>query len=190
MNDVNLREGKRVETMKKERLEDYVRTIADFPEKGIMFRDITTILKDPDGLQMSLDGLCRMLAPVDFDLVLGLESRGFMFGMPIADRLHKGFIPVRKKGKLPAETVSVKYDLEYGEAEIEIHKDAIHPGQRVVIVDDLIATGGTCEAACRLVEELGGVVVKIGFVMELAGLRGREKLAGYDVEALITYPGN
>lgn len=175
--------------MKREKLEDYVRTIPDFPEKGIMFRDITTILQDPDGLEMAVDGLCDLVKDLDFDLVVGLESRGFIFGVPIALKLHKGFIPIRKKGKLPAETLSMKYDLEYGEAEIEIHKDAIKPGQKVIIVDDLIATGGTCQATCRMVEALGGKVEKICFVMELAGLKGREKLQGYDVASLITYPG-
>lgn len=175
--------------MKREKLEDYVRTIPDFPEEGVMFRDITTILKDPDGLKMAVEGLLDLLKDVEFDMVAGLESRGFMFGVPIAYELKKGFIPVRKSGKLPAETVSTKYELEYGEAEIEIHRDAIQPGQKVVIVDDLIATGGTCEAACRLVEELGGEVAKICFVMELEGLKGREKLKKYDVQSLISYPG-
>ena len=175
--------------MKREKLEDYVRTIPDFPEEGVMFRDITTILKDPDGLKMAVEGLLDLLKDVEFDMVAGLESRGFMFGVPIAYELKKGFIPVRKSGKLPAETVSTKYELEYGEAEIEIHRDAVQPGQKVVIVDDLIATGGTCEAACRLVEELGGEVVKICFAMELEGLKGREKLKKYDVQSLISYPG-
>lgn len=175
--------------MKREKLEDYVRTIPDFPEEGVMFRDITTILQDPDGLEMAVEGLCELVKDLDFDLVVGLESRGFIFGVPIALKLHKGFIPIRKKGKLPAETLSMKYDLEYGEAEIEIHKDAIKPGQKVIIVDDLIATGGTCKATCRMVEALGGKVEKICFVMELAGLKGREKLQGYDVASLITYPG-
>ena len=124
-----------------------------------------------------------------FDAVLGLESRGFIFGMPIAYNLHKAFIPVRKKGKLPRETVSAKYDLEYGTAEIEIHKEDLRPGMKVVIIDDLIATGGTVEAAVKLAESLGAEVVKIAFVMELAGLKGRERLAGYDVESVITYEG-
>jgi adenine phosphoribosyltransferase len=130
-----------------------------------------------------------MLEGVEFDAVLGLESRGFIFGMPIAYNLHKAFIPVRKKGKLPRETVSAKYDLEYGTAEIEIHKEDLRPGMKVVIIDDLIATGGTVEAAVKLAESLGAEVVKIAFVMELAGLKGRERLAGYDVESVITYEG-
>lgn len=130
-----------------------------------------------------------MLEGVEFDAVLGLESRGFIFGMPIAYNLHKAFIPVRKKGKLPRETVSAKYDLEYGTAEIEIHKEDLRPGMKVVIIDDLIATGGTVEAAVKLAESLGAEVVKIAFVMELAGLKGRERLSGYDVESVITYEG-
>lgn len=129
------------------RIEDYVISIPDFPEPGIIFRDITGILRDADGLKLSIDKIQEMLEGVEFDAVLGLESRGFIFGMPIAYNLHKAFIPVRKKGKLPRETVSAKYDLEYGTAEIEIHKEDLRPGMKVVIIDDLIATGGTVEAA-------------------------------------------
>ena len=164
-------------------------SIPDFPEPGIIFRDITGILRDADGLKLSIDKIQEMLEGVEFDAVLGLESRGFIFGMPIAYNLHKAFIPVRKKGKLPRETVSAKYDLEYGTAEIEIHKEDLRPGMKVVIIDDLIATGGTVEAAVKLAESLGAEVVKIAFVMELAGLKGRERLAGYDVESVITYEG-
>lgn len=171
------------------RIEDYVISIPDFPEPGIIFRDITGILRDADGLKLSIDKIQEMLEGVEFDTVLGLESRGFIFGMPIAYNLHKAFIPVRKKGKLPRETVSAKYDLEYGTAEIEIHKEDLRPGMKVVIIDDLIATGGTVEAAVKLAESLGAEVVKIAFVMELAGLKGRERLAGYDVESVITYEG-
>lgn len=171
------------------RIEDYVISIPDFPEPGIIFRDITGILRDADGLKLSIDKIQEMLEGVEFDAVLGLESRGFIFGMPIAYNLHKAFIPVRKKGKLPRETVSAKYDLEYGTAEIEIHKEDIRSGMKVVIIDDLIATGGTVEAAVKLAESLGAEVVKIAFVMELAGLKGRERLAGYDVESVITYEG-
>ena len=171
------------------KMEDYVRSIPDFPEPGIIFRDITGILRDADGLKLSIDKIQEMLEGVEFDAVLGLESRGFIFGMPIAYNLHKAFIPVRKKGKLPRETVSAKYDLEYGTAEIEIHKEDLRPGMKVVIIDDLIATGGTVEAAVKLAESLGAEVVKIAFVMELAGLKGRERLAGYDVESVITYEG-
>ena len=171
------------------KLEDYVITIPDFPEPGIMFRDITSVIQDPNGLKLAVDGLTDLVKDLDFDLVIGPESRGFIFGVPVAYNLGKGFIPVRKKGKLPRETVSQKYDLEYGQAEIEMHVDAVKPGQRVVIVDDLIATGGSAEAAAKLVEKLGGQVVKMIFVMELAGLRGREKLQGYDVDSLIVYEG-
>ena len=171
------------------RIEDYVISIPDFPEPGIIFRDITGILRDADGLKLSIDKIQEMLEGVEFDAVLGLESRGFIFGMPIAYNLHKAFIPVRKKGKLPRETVSAKYDLEYGTAEIEIHKEDLRPGMKVVIIDDLIATGGTVEAAVKLAESLGAEVVKIAFVMELAGLKGRERLKGYDVSSVITYEG-
>ena len=171
------------------KLEDYVVTIPDFPEPGIMFRDITSVIQDPAGLKLAVDGLTDLVKGLDFDLVIGPESRGFIFGVPVAYLLGKGFIPVRKKGKLPRETVSQKYDLEYGQAEVEIHKDAVKPGQKVVIVDDLIATGGSAEAAAKLVEKLGGQVVRMVFVMELAGREGRKKLEGYDVESLIVYPG-
>jgi len=171
------------------KLEDYVVTIPDFPEPGIMFRDITSVIQDPEGLKLAVDGLADLVKDLDFDLVIGPESRGFIFGVPVAYLLGKGFVPVRKKGKLPRETVSQKYDLEYGQAEVEIHKDAVRPGQKVVIVDDLIATGGSAEAAAKLVEKLGGQVVRMVFVMELAGLEGRKKLDGYDVESLIVYPG-
>ena len=161
------------------KLEDYVRCIPDFPSKGIMF---------PDGLKLAIDSMIEAVRDIDFDVVVGTESRGFIFGMPIAYALGKGFVPCRKKGKLPCETVTASYALEYGTAEIEIHKDAIKPGQKV-LVDDLIATGGTIEACAGLVEELGGEVVKILFLLELAGLKGREKLAKYDVTSLITYEG-
>ena len=171
------------------KLEEYVVTIPDFPEPGIMFRDITSVIQDPEGLKLAVDGLADLVKDIDFDLVVGPESRGFIFGVPVAYLCGKGFIPVRKKGKLPRETVSQKYDLEYGQAEVEMHKDAIQPGQKVVIVDDLIATGGSAEAAAKLVEKLGGKIVRMVFVMELAGLEGRKKLADYDVQSLIVYPG-
>ncbi len=168
---------------------DYVKSIPDFPEPGIIFRDVTSVVQDPDGLKLSIDELIRKLDGLDFDVVAGLESRGFVFGMPVAYALGKGFVMVRKKGKLPRETVSRSYDLEYGSASIEIHRDAILPGQRVVVIDDLIATGGSAEAACKLVEELGGTVVKVLFLMELAGLKGREKLKDYDVASVVVYEG-
>ena len=171
------------------KIEEYVRSIPDFPEPGIIFRDITSILQDADGLHLAIDSLQDLIKDVDVDVIVGAESRGFIFGMPMAYNLHKPFVPVRKKGKLPCETISQSYDLEYGQAEIEIHKDAIKPGQKVVIVDDLIATGGTMESAVKLIEELGGEVVKILFLMELAGLKGREKLKGYDVASVIRYEG-
>ena len=171
------------------KIEEYVRSIPDFPEPGIIFRDITSVLQDADGLQLAIDSMIKLLDGVDFDVVAGTESRGFIFGVPIAYEMHKPFVPVRKKGKLPCETSSQSYDLEYGPATIEMHKDSIKPGQKVVLVDDLIATGGTIEAAIKLVEQLGGEVVKVIFLMELAGLKGRERLKGYDVASVITYEG-
>ena len=171
------------------KIEEYVRIIPDFPEPGIIFRDITSVLQDADGLQLAIDSMIKLLDGVDFDVVAGTESRGFIFGVPIAYEMHKPFVPVRKKGKLPCETISQSYDLEYGQATIEMHKDSIKPGQKVVLVDDLIATGGTIEAAIKLVEQLGGEVVKVIFLMELAGLKGRERLKGYDVASVITYEG-
>lgn len=171
------------------KLEEYVRSIPDFPEPGIIFRDITTILQDPDGLHLAIQSMQDKLKDTEFDVVVGTESRGFIFGVPIAYNLHKAFVPVRKKGKLPCETVSMEYDLEYGSTVIEMHKDSIKPGQKVVLVDDLVATGGTIEAAIKLVEELGGEVVKVVFLMELAGLKGRERLKGYEVESVLCYDG-
>lgn len=172
------------------KLEEYVRSIPDFPEPGIIFRDITTILQDADGLALAVDQIRESLQGMDYDVIVGPESRGFIFGVPVAYAEHKGFVPVRKKGKLPCETISMEYDLEYGSAVIEMHADSIRPGQKVVIIDDLIATGGTTEAMIKLIEKLGGEVVRICFVMELAGLKGRERLKGYQVESLITYEGN
>lgn len=171
------------------KLEEYVKSIPDFPEKGIIFRDVTSVLQDAEGLHLAIDQMQEKLEGADFDVVLGPESRGFIFGVPIAYNMHKAFVPVRKKGKLPRATISQTYDLEYGTATIEIHKDAIQPGQKVVIIDDLIATGGTTEAIIKMVEELGGEVVKIVFLMELAGLKGRERLSGYDIDSAIIYEG-
>ena len=171
------------------KLEEYVRSIPDFPEKGIIFRDVTSILQDADGLALAIDSMQALLDGLDFDVIVGTESRGFIFGVPIAYNLHKPFVPVRKKGKLPCETISRTYDLEYGTATVEMHKDSIKPGQKVVIVDDLIATGGTIEASIAMVEALGGQVVKVIFLMELAGRKGRERLAGYDVASVIRYEG-
>ena len=151
------------------KIEDYVLSIPDFPEPGIIFRDITSVLQDADGLQLAIDSMQDCLKDIDVDVIAGTESRGFIFGVPIAYNLHKPFVPIRKKGKLPRETVSVSYDLEYGSAEIEMHKDSIKPGQKV--------------------EQLGGEVVKVVFLMELAGLKGRERLNGYDVASVICYDG-
>ena len=171
------------------RIEDYVISIPDFPEPGIIFRDVTSVLQDADGLRLAIDLMQEKLKGLEFDLIAGSESRGFIFGAQIAYNLHKPFIPIRKKGKLPRETVSIQYELEYGTAELEMHRDAVKPGQKVVLVDDLIATGGTNEAMIRLVEGLGGEVVKAVFLMELAGLKGRERLKEYDVDSVIIYPG-
>ena len=171
------------------KLEDYVVSIPDFPEEGVLFRDVTSILQDADGLHLAIEEIQKLLEDVEFDVVGGTESRGFIFGMPVAYNLHKSFVPVRKAGKLPRETVSMEYELEYGTATVEIHKDAIKPGQKVVLIDGLFATGGTMQAAAKLVEELGGEVVRIVFLMELAGLHGREKLKDYDVRSVICYDG-
>lgn len=171
------------------KVEDYVVSIPDFPEPGIIFRDVTSVIQDADGLQLAIDELQKLLDGVEFDVIAGAESRGFIFGMPVAYNMKKPFVLIRKKGKLPRETVEMSYDLEYGSATIEMHKDSIKPGQKVVIVDDLIATGGTIEAAAKLVEQLGGEVVKIIFLMELAGLEGRKKLEKYDVASVVRYEG-
>ena len=171
------------------KIEEYVRSIPDFPEPGIIFRDVTSILQDAEGFKLAIDLMQEKLKDVEFDVIAGAESRGFVFGMPIAYNMKKPFVLVRKKGKLPRETVEMSYELEYGSATIEMHKDSIKPGQKVVLVDDLIATGGTIEAAAKLVESLGGEVVKIIFLMELAGLEGRKKLAKYDVGSVVCYEG-
>ena len=171
-------------------IEEYVRSIPDFPEKGIIFRDVTSVLEDAEGLHLAIDLMQEKLKDVSFDVVVGPESRGFIFGVPIAYNLHKPFVPVRKKGKLPCETASIQYDLEYGSAEIEMHKASIKVGQKVIVIDDLMATGGTMEAIIRLIEGMGGEVVKIVCLMELAGLEGRKRLDKYDTDAVIIYPGN
>ncbi len=170
-------------------LKDYVRSIPDFPEEGIIFRDVTSILQDKDGLHLAIDKIQELVQDLEFDVVVGPESRGFIFGVPIAYNLGKSFVPVRKKGKLPCATIEAEYDLEYGKSVLEMHKDAIVPGQKAVIIDDLIATGGTTEAIIRLIEQLGGEVVRIVFLMELCGLKGRKKLTGYDVQSVIQYEG-
>ena len=171
-------------------IEDYIISVPDFPKPGILFRDITGILSDADGLKLTLEAFYTMFDKVEFDVVVGLEARGFLFGVSVAEHFHKPFVPVRKKGKLPRETVEVSYDLEYGQATMEIHKDAIKPGQRVFIVDDLLATGGTAKAAATLVEKLGGKVELFAFVIELFDLHGREALKDYRVETLTKFPGH
>lgn len=171
------------------KLEDYVVTIPDFPEPGIMFRDITSVCQDPDGFKLAVDEMTKLVEDIDYDVVIGAESRGFIFGAPIAYNKGKSMVLVRKKGKLPREVIQQTYDLEYGSATIEIHKDAIKPGDKVLLVDDLMATGGTVEAMIKLVEKLGGEVVGVLCLMELAGLKGRERLKGYRVEAPLIYEG-
>ncbi len=170
-------------------IKDYVRTIPDFPEPGILFRDVTTVIQDADGLQLAIDELQKRLEGVEFDVLVGAESRGFIFGMPLAYNLHKPFVLVRKAGKLPCEVIRQEYALEYGTATVEMHKDALQPGQRVVLIDDLLATGGTMKAAAQLVERLGGEVVKMLFLLELKGLDGRAKLAEYTVDTVVSYDG-
>lgn len=170
-------------------LESYIRSIPDFPEEGVIFRDITSVLQDADGFQLAIDTMQELIKDIDYDVVIGAESRGFIFGAPIAYNNHKPFVIIRKAGKLPCETVSQEYVLEYGTATIEMHKDAIKPGQRVLLVDDLMATGGTNEAMIKLVESLGGEVAGVLVLVELAGLKGRERLSNYRVEAAITYEG-
>ncbi len=171
------------------KLEEYVRSIPDFPEEGIIFRDVTSVLQDADGLHLAIDTMQDLIKDIDYDVVVGAESRGFIFGAPIAYNNHKPFVLIRKKGKLPCETIEETYDLEYGTATIQIHKDAIKPGQKVLIVDDLIATGGTTEAMIHLVERLGGEVAGLVFLMELAGLKGRERLSRHRMESAIIYEG-
>ena len=168
-------------------LKAVIRTIPDFPEPGVQFRDITTILQDGEYLRESIDLIAKALHGLEYDLVIGPESRGFIFGVPVAYNQKKGFIPVRKAGKLPYETMSKSYALEYGNATIEIHKDAIKPGQRVVVIDDLLATGGTCKALAELVEEAGGVIVGMIFLIELVGLNGRSRLQAYNVHSVLQY---
>ncbi|KPJ53097.1 adenine phosphoribosyltransferase [candidate division TA06 bacterium DG_24] len=172
-----------------ERLESLIRSIPDFPKKGILFRDITTLLKDPEGLRLAIDALLELFHDRDVDLVASIEARGLILGAPLAYLLGVGFVPVRKCGKLPARTAREEYELEYGTDAVEIHVDAIKTGQRVLVVDDLLATGGTALATCRVIEKLGGRIVGVAFLVELPDLGGREKLAGYDVESLVAFKG-
>jgi len=177
-------------TVGSESLAEYVRTIPDFPKPGVLFRDVTGLLETPRVFNLALDQIHDALADVDFDLVVSPESRGFIFGAAVASRYGTAFVPVRKPGKLPRETIAEEYDLEYGKAELHMHKDAIIRGERAIVIDDLLATGGTAAAAARLVERLGGKVVKMVFPIELEGFGARENaLKGYDVVSLVKYPG-
>lgn len=168
-------------------LKKLIREVPDFPKPGILFYDITTLLKDPDGLRSVMQALGREVEALEFDVVAGIESRGFIFAPALAQAFGKGFVPVRKPGKLPADTEKIEYQLEYGSDALEIHRDAVAPGSRVLIVDDLLATGGTAAAVARLVEKLGGAVAGFAFVVELDFLSGREKLNGYSVHSLLHY---
>ncbi len=172
-----------------EELKKYITNIPDFPAKGIIFRDVTSLLQSGEGFSEAVDEMLKQLDDIGFDAVLGLEARGFLFGAPIAYAKKKSFVPVRKKCKLPRATVSAEYELEYGKAEVEIHTDSLKKGDKVVIIDDLIATGGTLEAAARLAEQLGAEVVRIVCLIELTDLKGREKLQKYDVRSIVTYEG-
>lgn len=168
-------------------LKTHIRNIKDFPKQGIMFRDITTLLKNPEAFNYTLELLIGFTNNLNINKVVGIESRGFIFGSILAHKLNCGFIPVRKPGKLPAEKVSILYSLEYGEDKLEMHKDAIQPGDKVLVHDDLLATGGTMNAVCQLIEKLGGEVVQISFIIELSFLKGRDKLKSYDVRSIVNY---
>ena len=171
------------------KLEEYVVSIPDFPEEGIIFRDVTSVLQDAEGLQLAVNTMQELVKDLEYDVVAGPESRGFIFGTPIAYNNKKPFVLIRKAGKLPRETVSTSYELEYGSATLEMHKDSIKPGQKILVVDDLIATGGTTEAMIKMIEGLGGEVVGIVVLIELAGLKGRERLGKYRLESAICYSG-
>ncbi len=168
-------------------LQEYIRSIPDWPKKGILFRDITPLLADPKALTAAIDALCDGFAEADVDYVAAVEARGFIFGAAVAKKLDAGFVPIRKKGKLPFETETVTYDLEYGTDTLEVHCDAVQKGAKVLMVDDLLATGGTMAAACELIEKIGGQIVGISFLIELSELAGRNKLAGYDVKTVMSY---
>lgn len=168
-------------------LKGLIRDVADFPKEGIIFKDITTVLQDPEGLKLAVDQMQDVLKDVDFDVVVGPESRGFIFGVPIAYNTGRGFVPIRKAGKLPYKTEKVEYDLEYGSAAIEMHVDSIKPGDKVVIIDDLLATGGTTSAMLELIEKLGGQVVKLVYLIELEFLKGRDIIGDYDITSIIKY---
>jgi len=168
-------------------LKDVIRTYPDFPRPGILYRDITTVLKDPEHFHAAIVQIEEQLADLEYDLVIAPESRGFMFGAPIAARADKGFVPARKKGKLPGEVITKTYFLEYGLDSIQVHKDAVKPGQKVVIIDDLLATGGTAKGICDIVADLGGEVVAVVFLIELCAINGREILKDYDVRTVVKY---
>lgn len=170
-------------------IKDYIRTIPDFPIKGIQFRDITTLVDNADGFKLAVDTMCDMVKDLDFDIIAGAESRGFIFAAPMAYNMHKPFVLIRKKGKLPFKTISQSYDLEYGSTEIEMHTDSFKPGAKVLIVDDLIATGGTTKAMIKLVEKLGGVVAGVCVLVELVDLKGRERIKDYRLDSAVTYEG-
>ena len=170
-----------------EDLRKYIRTVKDFPKPGIMFRDITTLLKEPEGLKATFNALVDFTEGLKIDKVVGIESRGFMMGAMIAEKLGAGFVPIRKPGKLPGETMREEYSLEYGTDAIEIHKDAVRAGESILVHDDLLATGGTARAAVNLIEKLGGKVIQVSFIIELSFLHGREKLKDYDVRSLVNY---
>lgn len=172
-----------------EELKKYIRSVKDFPKHGIMFRDITTLLMNSQALKLTLNSLFQLTNKTEIDKVVGIESRGFIFGALLAEKLNAGFVPIRKPDKLPAEKIKIEYALEYGTDTLEIHKDSILPGEKVLLHDDLLATGGTAEAACKLIEMLGGEVVQISFIIELSFLNGRDKLEKYDVKSLIVYNG-
>jgi adenine phosphoribosyltransferase len=176
-----------VRELMKNDLKQYIRDVPDFPKKGIIFKDITTLLKNPVALKLTLDILYDKVKNLKIDKVVGIEARGFIFGALLAEKLNAGFVPLRKPGKLPAPVFKQTYDLEYGTDTIEIHKDAISKGDRVLLHDDLLATGGTAKAACDLIEKIGGTVIQTLFIMELAFLNGREKLKDYKVDSLINY---
>lgn len=169
-------------------LKEVLRHVPDFPKEGIDFIDITTVLQDAEALRQSVDDMKKLVGELgDFDIIVGPESRGFIFGAPLAYAMNKGFVPIRKKGKLPYKTVSIEYQLEYGTDILEIHEDAVKPGQKVVIIDDLLATGGTTEANIRLVEKLGGKVIGLVFFIELSFLSGRDRLKGYEVKSVVQF---
>jgi adenine phosphoribosyltransferase len=168
-------------------LKEHIRNVKDFPKQGIMFRDITTLLKNPQAMKFTGEKLLEFTEGLKINKVVGIESRGFIFGSILSDKLNAGFVPVRKPGKLPAEKEKATYQLEYGTDTLEIHKDAIQPGDKILIHDDLLATGGTMEAVCKMIEKLGGEVVQISFIIELTFLRGRDKLKNYDVRSIVKY---